>query len=118
MQGEEEFLNNLRRDFLEEASFLIDDAEEIMLSLDKDQDKESQMAKLFRIVHTIKGSGGAVGFEVLVKMAHAFEDYLALLRVNPEKVDTAAITTESPIAIATVGPGRVFNRRNGCSTYR
>ena len=92
MQDQDEFLKSLRKDFLEEASFLIDDTEEIMLTLEKEENKADQLAQLFRIVHTIKGSGGAVGFELLVKMAHVFEDYLALLRVTPERVTTDAIS--------------------------
>ncbi len=48
---------------------------------------EEGIRKLFRIFHTIKSTGRAVGFEEVAELCHRIEDCLAVLRVHPEYND-------------------------------
>jgi two-component system chemotaxis sensor kinase CheA len=84
----DDFIEALRKEFLEEAGYLLEQCEEALLGLDDEARRPEQLANIFRAAHTVKGSGAAVGFEDLVGFAHRFEDCLALLRMSPQLLTT------------------------------
>jgi two-component system chemotaxis sensor kinase CheA len=86
MNDESEFLEKLRVEFLQEANDLLDGCEEVFLRFDDPVNREKQLDSIFRAVHTIKGSGAAVGLVDLVEFAHEFEDCLAVLRTYPDQL--------------------------------
>lgn len=80
------FVEELKQEFLTEVSFLIEECEASFLKLDKPEHREEELKNIFRLAHSIKGSGQAVGFLDLSKFAHALEDLLAVLRDQPSLV--------------------------------
>jgi two-component system chemotaxis sensor kinase CheA len=66
--------------FIEESQDQIDEWEESLLSLEKNPEDREQIDRLFRAVHTLKGSAGFVGFEELQRFAHDLESALQDVR--------------------------------------
>ncbi len=89
---EAEFQERLKQTFLEETSFLIDDLEETVLGLEAKEARESLLSRIFRSLHSIKGSAASVGFVCLSGFAHVLEDYLSEIRANPSLVDPDVIS--------------------------
>jgi len=88
----DDFLEELKRDFVNEALFMMEQYEESMLALESSNEAQEHIARIFRVAHSIKGGAAAVGFEDLSKFAHKAEDLLSLLRITPEKINTEIIS--------------------------
>jgi len=76
MTNEEKFADAFR----EEAIELLSNMEEVILLLENDSENEDLINRLFRIMHTIKGSGAMFGFQELANFAHHLETTLDLVR--------------------------------------
>jgi len=59
--------------FLEEAYELLEDLENLLLELEKDQKNKELINNIFRVMHTIKGSSGMFGFTEVAKFTHNIE---------------------------------------------
>src|SRR4051812_46970685 len=92
MKDSEEFLQKLRMEYLDEAMFLLEQCEESYLRLDDEANRAKELAHIFRVAHTIKGSGATVGFTELVSFAHTIEDCLSVLRAEPKHVTTEVVS--------------------------
>ncbi len=68
--------------FREEALELLTEAEEILLALEEDANDARQVARLFRAMHTIKGSGAMFGFDEVARFTHEVETILDLARAG------------------------------------
>jgi two-component system chemotaxis sensor kinase CheA len=88
----DDFLEELKRDFLNEALFMMEQYEESMLALESTDQPQDHISSIFRVAHSIKGGAAAVGFEDLSRFAHKAEDLLSVLRVKPEFVNTEIIS--------------------------
>ena len=73
--------------FSEEASDQLVEWEECLLALEKNHDDTEQLNSMFRAVHTLKGSAGFIGFDVLQKVAHALESSLSEVREGKREYD-------------------------------
>lgn len=71
---------DIKREFLSEASELIEEIESALLILESDPHDDKNHALIFRLVHTIKGSSFAAGFDLLAHFAHSFESLLGHIR--------------------------------------
>ncbi|MBI4979295.1 MAG: chemotaxis protein CheA [Spirochaetes bacterium] len=87
----DEYIQSLRKDFFEEAFDMIERMEEHILVLEKDIANEDAVKEIFRAVHTLKGSAGAVELVPIAAYAHAFEDLLDLARENKITVDKETV---------------------------
>ena len=68
----------LKQDFLEEAREMLEECEQLFLGLEQNPEDTTQtIDQIFRLAHTIKGSGSAAGFEELSNFAHDFESLLS-----------------------------------------
>lgn len=76
----DDFERQLQETFLEEATQLIDDAEQCFLSLESDPDNKELLEKIFRLAHNLKGSAKAVGFDQVSVFTHQFESLLLKLK--------------------------------------
>jgi two-component system chemotaxis sensor kinase CheA len=92
MVSQDDFVSAVRAEYLNEAAFLLDRCEAALLGLETSADRTSDLAELFRALHTIKGSGASVGFECLVQLAHVMEDLLSLIRTRPDVVTTDLVS--------------------------
>jgi len=81
-----------QKDFLIEADFLIEQCEESFLNLEKSENVSAELAQIYRVIHSFKGAGAAVGFLDLSEFAHEVEDCLSLLRVHPKLLSTEIVS--------------------------
>ena len=92
MEGMEEVI----KEFLVESNEGLDRFDRDMLALEKDLSSRELLDSVFRAIHTIKGTGGVLGFEKLVTISHAGESVLSRMRdgsllLSPE-IATALLT--------------------------
>ncbi|MFK7824804.1 MAG: response regulator [Oligoflexales bacterium] len=68
----------LKQDFLEEAKEMLEECEQLFLGLEQNPENNNKtIDQIFRLAHTIKGSGSAAGFQQLSDFAHDFESLLS-----------------------------------------
>ncbi|APJ03136.1 response regulator [Silvanigrella aquatica] len=70
----------LRNTFISETQEMLEETESIFMQLELHPEDLSKMAKLLRIIHTIKGSGAVVGYNDLTNFIHKFETILVAAR--------------------------------------
>ncbi len=66
--------------FREEAAELLTELEESLLELEETPDDQELVAKVFRAMHTIKGSGAMFGFDEVAAFTHEVETVYDLVR--------------------------------------
>jgi CheY-like chemotaxis protein/HPt (histidine-containing phosphotransfer) domain-containing protein len=89
MTSQSDFDDKLRADYVQEAKDLLADIESSFLLLEKDQGNRELIDRIFRMVHTVKGSGSIVGFDSFTRFAHQFENLLSLIRAGTLNIDVA-----------------------------
>lgn len=79
---ENEFLQDpaLVREFLVESEELLQRMDQDMVALESAPKDEELLNRIFRALHTIKGTSGFLGFEPVVRLSHRAEDVLNCLR--------------------------------------
>jgi chemotaxis protein histidine kinase CheA len=80
------FDQELTNEFIVIADEYLQSIEELFLKLERDHNDTASINELFRLIHSIKGDSGAVGFQKIKKLAHAMEDIIDMLRSNEIKV--------------------------------
>ncbi|MCS3802552.1 two-component system chemotaxis sensor kinase CheA [Chromobacterium alkanivorans] len=73
--------------FFEESNDLLGEMERILLDAEADSTTTEQLNALFRSMHTIKGSAGLFGLDVVVGFTHEVENVLDLLRDGALRLD-------------------------------
>ena len=68
--------------FQEEALELLGDAQEVLLALEESPHDAGLIDRLFRAMHTVKGSGAMFGFDEVARFTHEVETLLNLARSN------------------------------------
>ncbi len=66
--------------YKEETYEILEDLEKALLELESSPDDADLVSKIFRAIHTIKGSGAMFGFEMLSTFAHEVENAYELVR--------------------------------------
>jgi DNA-binding response OmpR family regulator/HPt (histidine-containing phosphotransfer) domain-containing protein len=87
MTSQSEFDDKLRADYVQEARELLADAEICFVQLERDKANKDLIDRIFRMIHTVKGSGSIVGFDSFTRFAHQFEGLLAQIRAGSLTVD-------------------------------
>jgi two-component system chemotaxis sensor kinase CheA len=72
----EEFIKS----FIEEVSELLLQLEEDIINLENDPDNRKLIDNIFRVMHTLKGSAGMVGFKRIQELTHKFEGLYCRIR--------------------------------------
>jgi two-component system chemotaxis sensor kinase CheA len=75
-----------RQAFLEEARELLSELESSLLQLEESPDDLEVVGRVFRAMHTIKGSGAMFGFEAISAFTHEVETVYDLVREEKIKV--------------------------------
>ena len=89
----EDIQRQLIQDLVIESLEGLDAFDAEMLALEDHEGQPQDHLRLaFRMIHTVKGSSGCLGFETIEKVAHAGENLLSLLRDEVMSVDQAVIT--------------------------
>jgi two-component system chemotaxis sensor kinase CheA len=86
-------LDSIVREFLVESHENLDQADQEFVELERDPGNREILARIFRMVHTIKGSCGFLGFPKLQALAHSGENLLGKLREGALQLDEAMTTT-------------------------
>jgi two-component system chemotaxis sensor kinase CheA len=81
----------IRQTFLEEASQLLQEAEQSFLKLETAPHDVQNLDRIFRIAHNIKGSAKAVQFEDLGTFVHELETLLLRLKKGELAIDSTAV---------------------------
>ncbi|MBN2616461.1 MAG: chemotaxis protein CheA [Bacteroidales bacterium] len=73
-------MEELRAKFLEEARELMGKLEAALLELEANPNDKERIDEVFRVMHTLKGSGGMFGFNALSEHTHDLESVYDLVR--------------------------------------
>jgi two-component system chemotaxis sensor kinase CheA len=68
------------QDFLVESEELLQCMDQDMVALESSPDDAELLNRIFRALHTIKGTSGFLGFEPVIRLSHHAEDVLNALR--------------------------------------
>src|SRR5580698_11422225 len=68
------------KEFLVESNEGLDRFDRDLIALEKDRNSHELLDSIFRAIHTIKGTGGVLGFEKLVSISHLGESVLSRMR--------------------------------------
>lgn len=85
----DEFEQELKLGFLDEAAQSLSDVEQCFLALESQPNDDDNLNKIFRLAHNLKGSSKAVGFDQMGAFTHEFETYILKIK----KGDIAATPT-------------------------
>lgn len=85
--------------FLLETAELLDKLDDDLVQLEKDPANAELLNRIFRSIHTVKGSASFLGFEQLVAVTHKGEDVLNRLRkgeltITPQLMDTLLLSID------------------------
>lgn len=70
----------LKKGFLEEATQLLDEAEQVFLDLEGNRGDPEILNKIFRLAHNLKGTSRAVGFGEIAEFTHKVENLILKLK--------------------------------------
>src|SRR6201996_9450922 len=68
------------KEFLVESNEGLDTFDRDLVALEQDKSSRELLDNIFRAIHTIKGTGGVLGFEKLVSISHLGESVLSKMR--------------------------------------
>ena len=88
-----EDLGEIVGEFLLESHENLDQIDRDLVHLEQDPNSRDLISRIFRAIHTIKGTSGFLAFGRLEKLAHAGESLLSRLRDGVQPVTPATITT-------------------------
>src|SRR5689334_20810603 len=88
-----EDLGEIVGEFLMESHENLDQIDRDLVELEQDPNSRDLISRIFRAIHTIKGTSGFLAFGRLEKLAHAGESLLSKLRDGAMPVTPATITT-------------------------
>ena len=86
-------LDGIVSDFLVESHENLDEADKDFVELERDPGNREILARIFRMIHTIKGSCGFLGFPKLQALAHSGENLLGQLRDGSLEVHESMTTS-------------------------
>jgi two-component system, chemotaxis family, sensor kinase CheA len=85
-------MDNIRDRFLEEANDLVAELEKALLELENNPEDRSQIEKVFRVMHTLKGTSAMFGFTKVGDLTHDLETVYDFIREG-KAVFTSEILT-------------------------
>jgi two-component system, chemotaxis family, sensor kinase CheA len=103
-------IDQFRHGFQEEARELLVELESVLLELNEQREDSDLVGRVFRALHTIKGSGAMFGFDALAAFAHKLENAFDEVRkghlaVTPELVDLTLSALDQIRAMVEEGGG-------------
>lgn len=113
-------IDQFRHGFREEARELLVELESVLLELNEQPGDAGLIGRVFRALHTIKGSGAMFGFEELAGFAHKLENAFDEVRkgelaVTPELVDLTLSALDQIRAMVEEGEGEAAVDREACA---
>jgi two-component system chemotaxis sensor kinase CheA len=99
--------DELLTEFLEETNESLTSLDQQFIELEKNPHNDEIVASIFRVMHTIKGTSGFLGFERLQKVAHAAENVMDKVRGKsiPVSSDMVSLILEAVDAVKEIVSG-------------
>ncbi|MCL5772964.1 MAG: Hpt domain-containing protein [Firmicutes bacterium] len=72
----EKFLDEVREIFISDSQEKIQELTTGLLELEKNPDSKELIDSIFRVAHSLKGSGSSFGYPTVTKLGHSMEDIL------------------------------------------
>jgi len=85
-------MNSFVEKFKVEVSEYFERLESGLLQLEQDKGNLLVIGEIFRIMHSMKGSGGMFGFDLLSDVTHDLESLFEIFRSEEQKVDSEVIS--------------------------
>jgi two-component system chemotaxis sensor kinase CheA len=85
-------MSTLTETFKDEALELIQELEAALLELEESPEDSSPIDRVFRALHTLKGSGGLAGFDNVAGFCHEAETVFEQVRSGERKVDEKLVS--------------------------
>ena len=85
-------MSSLLETFRDEAIELIQELEEALLELEETPKDSALIDRVFRALHTLKGSGGLAGFDNVAGFCHEAETVFEMVRAGERQVDHALVS--------------------------
>jgi two-component system chemotaxis sensor kinase CheA len=85
-------MNSFVDKFREEVREYLERLESGLLLLEKDQENSHVIDEIFRIMHSMKGSGGMFGFDLISDVTHDLESLYDLFRSKKQQIDSEVIS--------------------------
>ena len=85
-------MDGLIVEFLTETNDSIGELDNSMVLLEQDPNNGDLLSKIFRVMHTIKGTSGFLGLPRLGKVAHKSEDLLGLFRDGKKQATSSNVS--------------------------
>ncbi len=73
-------MENFEELFIQESLEMLEELEASLMELEENPEDENLIAKVFRIMHTLKGSSAMFGFDAISEFTHKIEDVYDRLR--------------------------------------
>jgi two-component system chemotaxis sensor kinase CheA len=73
--------------FIDEAEEILSSVECCFMALEKTPDDQAVLDKIFRMIHTFKGTAGSVGFDDISQFTHQIENLLVGVRKGEHKIN-------------------------------
>lgn len=113
-------VDQFRHGFREEARELLVELESVLLELNEHPQDEGLLGRVFRALHTIKGSGAMFGFDALAAFAHKLENAFDEMRkgrlaVTPDLVDLTLSALDQIRAMVEEGEGSTAVDGTACA---
>ncbi len=85
-------MNSFAEKFKAEVGEYCERLESGLLLLEQDKENDQVIDEIFRIMHSMKGSGGMFGFDLISDVTHDLESLYDLFRNKKHKIDSEVIT--------------------------
>jgi len=85
-------MNSFVEKFKVEVGEYFERLESGLLQLEQDKENLQNIGDIFRIMHSMKGSGGMFGFDLLSDVTHDLESLFEIFRSGEQKVDSEVIS--------------------------
>ncbi len=82
------FLEELKKDFFDEANSMIQLSEEKILELENDYSNMEAVNEIFRVFHTVKGGAASLELDRIAQFTHEAENLLDAIRHKEVKMET------------------------------
>jgi two-component system chemotaxis sensor kinase CheA len=81
-------MDEIIKEFLVESNDNLDQLDEDLVELEKEPGSQELLARIFRAIHTVKGTSGVLGFGKLEAVAHVGENLLSKMRDGKLRLNT------------------------------